>query len=111
MAAMTLPMVPPSSGYGTLDRHARPESSVARTTCRARHQSLKLSDRCLPGLNAVHSIQDRLENTMGVVGAVRKAVEVLGVDAVGSVDFAVQAGGAGLDVGVAEAGLELGHQD
>jgi hypothetical protein len=32
MAAMTLPMVPPSFGYGKSDRRTPPESSVVRTT-------------------------------------------------------------------------------
>jgi hypothetical protein len=32
MAAMTLPMVPPSFGYGRSDRRTPPESSVVRTT-------------------------------------------------------------------------------
>jgi hypothetical protein len=56
---------------------------------------------------------------LGVVdeGAVEEPVELLGVDAVGAFDLAVEPGGAGLDVEVADAlvqgvvverGLELG---
>ena len=38
--------------------------------------------------------------------AVEEPVELLGVDAVGSLDFAVEPGGAGLDVDVADAAVE-----
>jgi hypothetical protein len=43
MAAMTLPMVPPSFGYGRSDRRTPPESSVLRTT-----RGLKPHKRQLP---------------------------------------------------------------
>jgi hypothetical protein len=40
---------------------------VVKRARRARHRSLKLSDRCVPGLNAVHCIQYRRKNTLGVI--------------------------------------------
>jgi len=45
---------------------------------------------------------------LGVVDdhALQQAVELLGVDAVGALDFAVEAGGVGFDVDVADAAVQ-----